>query len=153
MGSEATRAGRWELRRVGVYVGCRNNGKWNPSGMVSACFGLEPRVQRLSPSQALQGPAASPAQFLASLRAFAEGQGRDACRPAGPVIRHRLPFSHSRSPPPPRVPLAFSSPSGDRPWAKKTRILRMWPPGRLCQKFTHGDGAGGGEGEFIMFGC
>ena len=52
---------------------CRNNGKWNPSGMVSACFGLEPRIQRLSPSQALQGPAASPARFLASLRAFAEG--------------------------------------------------------------------------------
>ncbi|XP_006055597.2 centrin-2 isoform X1 [Bubalus kerabau] len=35
MESEATRAGRWERRRVGVYVGCRNNGKWNPSGMAS----------------------------------------------------------------------------------------------------------------------
>ncbi|XP_006216266.2 centrin-2 [Camelus dromedarius] len=35
MGSEAARAGRWERRRISVYVGCRNNGQRSPAAMAS----------------------------------------------------------------------------------------------------------------------
>uniref|UniRef100_A0A8D1YFS9 Centrin 2 n=4 Tax=Suina TaxID=35497 RepID=A0A8D1YFS9_PIG len=35
MGCKAARRGRWEGRRVGVYVRCRNNGKRSPSAMAS----------------------------------------------------------------------------------------------------------------------
>lgn len=56
MGCKAARRGRWEGRRVGVYVRCRNNGKRSPSAMVSACYPFEPCVQKLSSLQALAWP-------------------------------------------------------------------------------------------------
>lgn len=68
MGSGATRAGWWEVRRVSVYVGYLNNGPRSLSAMVSSGYPVAPLTQTLSPSQASANPAISLAPFMASAR-------------------------------------------------------------------------------------
>lgn len=128
MGSGAARAGRWERRRVSVYVGCRNNGPRSPSAMVSGGRPLVPRGQGLSPSQASCGPAVAPAPLSAlECPYFLSASSRKgrvetsaatwACGPAPPPLRSVC--AH------PSLGRAWPSPASPRVTAPGQRILGL----------------------------